>query len=174
VSRGDRGWQLEVNRQSAEDALSDHRAERGPSHQLHPRATFNALRPDGDDDCEESDELGDHAVAVFKEDSTLERWNAIEGSERRRPIGHGEASIIAGDECASDEQQERAASREQHETVVCAIESRGLSLRTRLPGMVWSVPMSYERDHPDASTRELLILAVQAGDEGDSGEVAEI
>jgi len=136
VSCGDRGWQLEVNRESAENALGNDCAERGPSHQLYPRATFDALCPNGDDDGEESDELRDHSVAVFEENSALERWNAIEGPERCRPIGHGEAGVIAGDESSSDEQQKRAAGREQHEAMMCAIKGRGLSLRTRLPGMV--------------------------------------
>jgi len=129
VGGRNRGRQKEFYGDAAENTLSHDKRQGGPSQIPHPGTRFPAPRPDGENDGENADESGDHAMAVLVHDS------ADHGRPQRtvgkRPIGDGQASVIAGDEGARDQQQKCASGREDGEAVKSAIAS--FSQRVLIP-----------------------------------------
>jgi hypothetical protein len=63
-------------------------------------------------------------MAVLELDPPDHRRNAVNRSEGGRPIGNGQASVIAGDQRAGDNQQEGDAGGKRQETMMCPVKTR--------------------------------------------------
>jgi len=76
------------------------------------------LRPHRENDGQQSSALRDHPVNVLVEHSACKRRNAIERSERSRPIGNGKSGVVTGNERAKDNEAENPASGKHSEAVM--------------------------------------------------------
>jgi len=64
------------------------------------------------------------------------QWGNAEGSEGCRPVGDGEAGIVAGNERTSDDEHESRARYEDSEAVVRAIVGCGEGLQWFTPRLI--------------------------------------
>src|SRR5215831_13088256 len=62
------GWKKKEDRQTAEDALGDDRAERGDAEPLYPTPRVGEPQPDHEADREKPDRAGNQPMSVFVED----------------------------------------------------------------------------------------------------------
>lgn len=119
VRRRNRRRQKEFHGDAAENGLRDDQTERAPGEVAEPAAGFTLLGPDGENDGEDADEAGDHAMAVLVKNSA--DHGRKERAVRKRPVRNGEAGFVAGDQRARDDEKKRAARGENGEAVKIAI-----------------------------------------------------
>src|SRR6185312_2089207 len=74
------------NRQPAKDSLPDDRADRRQAEIAEPAPFIDSKRRDAEQDRQESDSLGDHAMRMFELHAADHRRNLVDRSKRRRPI----------------------------------------------------------------------------------------
>ena len=157
MRRGDRGRQVKQHGQPAQNALGNHRAQRAPAQNAHPSPLLHLLRPPGNGNRQQADELSQHAVSVLKLYPAHQRRNAVKGTERSRPVRHREPGVVAGHQRPGDDQQKDAARRQHGEAVVRAMIRNALSVwifRHEVQGTRWPAGKGlilstlYEEDDP--------------------------
>lgn len=119
VGGGNGRRQEEFYSDAAENALRDNEAQSGPGKITDPGTRFPAPCPNGENDGENADERGDHAMAVLVHDSA--DHGRKKRAVRKRPVGYGEASVVAGDEGSRDQEKKRATRGENGKAMKIAI-----------------------------------------------------
>ncbi len=133
VGRRDWRGQEEKYRESAEYSLSNDCTYSANGEEAQPAALLGAPRPDGQDDRQKARTLRDHAMGVFELHSTHKFWDLVPGSKRSRPVGNGEASIIAADESSGDDEKKSPAGENYGEAVKTAIVCCSDGFQSRAP-----------------------------------------
>ena len=134
MGRGDRRRQIEEHRDPAQNSLRDDQAQRGQAEIFHPAARIGAPGPDREDDAEKSHKLGNHAMGVLKFYAADQMRDLVERTERSRPIGDGEAGIIAGHQRAGNDEKKGHHRRKDGEAMVGPVVRHGNGLQKRLLG----------------------------------------
>ena len=120
MSDRDGSGQQEENGDAAEEALQDHRTERGSREPANPAPGVDTPRPHDQRDREHADDAGNHPVPVLVEDPThhlVERERKHEVSVCVRPVGHRQPGIGTGDHSAGSKQQHGAPGQKRGEAV---------------------------------------------------------
>lgn len=117
--------------------MRDHGRERCQTQKLQPAAFFNSPGPNGENDSEESDEFRDHAMAMFVLHAAHHARHLVEGTEGGRPVGNGQAGVIAGDERSGNDEDKRGASGEDGEAVQSAMVGQFDAFQNSLRGKMW-------------------------------------
>ena len=92
--------------QPAQNSLENY-AQYGADRQAtHPAALVYSPCPNGDNDRQQPDKFGDHAVRVFKLYPADHPGNLEQMPKARWPIRDGQTGIVAGDQPAGNDQQE--------------------------------------------------------------------
>ena len=115
MCRRHRRRQEEQHGQSAKHALRNHRAERRDTEPAKPYARLGRPQPGREHDREEPDAAGNEAVTVLVQDVRdphRRRKREHVPAVTRRPIGHGQSGVVAGDETPRQDQQDGAAGEE--------------------------------------------------------------
>jgi len=129
-----RGRKEEKNCKTAENPLHNDRAERCHTQHTQPAALFGAPGPNCQNNREQTDELGHHAMPVLEFHTADHVRHLVKGTEGGGPIRHGESGVIAGDQGPGDDKQKSHAGREDGEGVKSAIVRCGNDLQTVLLG----------------------------------------
>ncbi len=88
VGAGDGSGQEEQNGEASEDSLEDDRSERGHGEEAQPAALFDTPRPDGENDGQQSDELGYHAMTVLIFHTADHVRHFVKRAEGGGPVGN--------------------------------------------------------------------------------------
>ena len=101
--------------------MRDHRSQGSDAENPHPATAFRSPSPNGENDRQQTDELGDHAMTVLPLNAANHVGHLVDGSESCRPIRHGKTGIVAGHQGPGNNQNESRAGGEHGEYMVCAI-----------------------------------------------------
>src|SRR4030095_3748971 len=78
-------------------------------------------QPEREDDCEEPDKAGHHAVSMLVKDTPNHRWG--QRSIGQRPVWNCQTGIVPGNQSSGDDQKKRAARRENRKPVECSVSN---------------------------------------------------
>jgi hypothetical protein len=117
--------------------LNNYGCERGQAKKPQPAAFFHSPGPSGEDNGEQSDEFRDHAMAMFVSHAAHHARHFVEGTEGGRPVGNGQAGVIAGDERSGNDEDKRGASGEDGEAVQSAMVGQFDAFQNSLRGKMW-------------------------------------
>jgi hypothetical protein len=109
-------------RNSAKNALRNHYGQSCEGEDLQPATAFSFPGPQAKNDGQETNEFGDHAMAMFELHTTYHMGHLVDGSESGGPVGDGQAGVVAGDQSSGNDEKESCAGREHGETVMGAVE----------------------------------------------------
>src|SRR5581483_616418 len=116
----------------AQNPLNDDSPKCSDGQTLQPAALIGAPGPEGKDDGAESDQLGNHAMAVFKANTADHAGNLVERSERSWPVRNRESSVVAGHQGPGDDQYQRRSSDEYGEVMQAFVVGKSERLQWRL------------------------------------------
>ena len=111
-------------------------AQRGDAQIFHPAARVGTPGPDREDDAQKSDELGDHAVGVLELHAADQMRNLVQRTERSRPVGDGQAGIIAGHQRPGNDEKKSHARHKDGKPMMGAVVRYGNGLQKRLLGFM--------------------------------------
>ena len=115
---GNRRRLKKQNGEATQNGLRDDRAECAHRQPSHPAASLHQQSPDGDRKRERYQRAGHHAVAPLITYAAHKMRYLHQVAERGWPVGNREASVIAGDQRASRNHDERGAGRKHGEGVM--------------------------------------------------------
>ena len=98
MTDADRLRQHELHGHTAKNSLHDDGNQRHEAKVSHPPAILDTPKPHGHDDCKETHQGGDHAVAVFIKHAALHLRHDF--TIRQRPVRNRKSRLITGYRCA--------------------------------------------------------------------------
>ena len=96
-------------------------------------ALFGTPHPHGENDGEKARALGDHAVRVLELHAPDQLRDFVQGTERGRPVWHGQAGIVAGDQGSRNDQEESPEGQQDSEPMKSAVVSCCERLQSNAP-----------------------------------------
>jgi hypothetical protein len=101
---GDRGRQKVQDCEAAKHTLENYACHSAQRQSTHPAALVDAPRPYSNNNCQQTDELCDHAVRVLKFHTTDHFGQSKQMAEAGWPVRDRQPSIVAGDQPAGYQQ----------------------------------------------------------------------
>src|SRR5256714_13131567 len=107
--------QIQLHRQSAEQSLNNHQADRSPTDSLYPGTLGAKLEINCQHNRQQSDASRHQTMPMFPKKVTDHLWKEL--AVRQRPIRRCESRVVTGDVRARNDEKERGDCDQQRETM---------------------------------------------------------